>query len=206
MLNESYRRYMHGLGVEVFPARPGAPQDKGRMEKRIRDLFTRLDLRHRVFRDMADLQTQTDAILTELERQWRCGATGLSVAESFAYEKQHLRPLPSVFPVLPLKEMRTRVRRDGTVYFDGNYYQVPGAFRDRSVLCVNTGQEIVIWHEGEVLERFSSLPGSRGMVRLSESTLQDPEVYLSDVVRRWGLEVARRQVEIYQEIIRRREA
>ena len=36
--------------------------------------------------------------------------------------------------------------------------------------------------------------------------LEDLEVYLSDIVRRWGLEVARRQVEIYQEIIRGREA
>jgi transposase len=206
VLNESYRRYMHGLGVEVFPARPGAPEDKGKMEKRIRDLFGRLDFRHRVFSDMAELQAQTDALLTQLEKEWRCGATGLSVAESFAYEKQHLRALPSVFPVLPLKEMRTRVRRDGTVYFDGNYYQLPGAFRDRTVLCVNTGQEIVVWHEGEVLERFSYLPGTRGMVRLSRQALEEAEVYLSDVVRRWGLEVARRQVEIYQEIIRGREA
>jgi hypothetical protein len=57
-----------------------------------------------------------------------------------------------------------------------------------------------------VLERFSYLPGTRGMVRLSEQALQAPEVYLSDVVRRWGLEVACRQVEIYQEIIGRREA
>lgn len=206
VLNESYRRYMQGLGIEVFPARPGAPEDKGKMEKRIRDLFGRLDLRHRVYRDMAELQAEADVMVTELEREWRCGATGLSVEKSFAYEKPHLRPLPSVFPVLPLKETRTRVRRDGTVYFDGNYYQVPGAFRDRAVLCVNTGHEIVVWHEGEVLERFSYLPGTRGMVRLSEQALEDPEVYLSDIVRCWGLEVARRQVEIYQEIIRGREA
>ena len=141
-----------------------------------------------------------------IEEFRRCGATGLCVAESFAYERPHLRPLPSVFPVLPLKEMRTRVRRDGTVYFDSNYYQVPGAYRDRAVLCVNTGQEIVVWHEGKVVERFSYLPGTRGMMRLSRQALEDPEVYLSDVVRRWGLEVARRQVEIYQEIIRGREA
>ena len=206
VLNESYRRYMHGLGVDVFPARPGVPEDKGKMEKRIRDLFGRLDFRHHIYRDMADLQARTDALLTELEKEWRCGATGLSVAESFTYEKQHLRPLPSVFPVLPLKETRTRVRRDWTVYFDGNYYQVPGVYRDRPVLCVNTGQEIVVWHESEVLEGFSYLPGTRGMVRLSEQALQAPEVYLSDVVRRWGLEVACRQVEIYQEIIGRREA
>lgn len=178
VLNESYRRYMRGLGIEVFPARPAAPEDKGKMEKRIRDLFGRLDFRHRVFGAMTELQAQTDALLIGLEQEWRCGATGLRAAESFAYEKMHLRPLPSVFPVLPLKEMRTRVRQDGTVYFDGNYYQVPGAFRDRAVLCVNTGQEIVVWHEGEVLERYSYLPGTRGMVRLSEQVGSHPRASL----------------------------
>ncbi|HDO22961.1 MAG TPA: hypothetical protein ENG86_08980, partial [Nitrospirae bacterium] len=28
-LNERYERYMKGLGIEVFPARPGIPEDKG---------------------------------------------------------------------------------------------------------------------------------------------------------------------------------
>jgi len=60
VLNEGYRRYMRGLGVEVFPARSGRPEDKGKMEKRLRDLFSRLDFRHRVFSDMPDLQAQTD--------------------------------------------------------------------------------------------------------------------------------------------------
>jgi transposase len=55
VLNESYGRYMRGLGVEVFPARPGRPEDKGKMEKQLRDLFSRLDFRHRVFSDMAEL-------------------------------------------------------------------------------------------------------------------------------------------------------
>jgi hypothetical protein len=34
-----------------------------------------------------------------------------------------------------------------------------------------------------VLERFSSLPGTMGMVRLSKQAIQNPEIYLSDVVR-----------------------
>jgi len=93
---------MSGLGVGVFPSRPGTPEDKGKMEK-----------------------------------DWQCGATGLSVEESFAYERAYLKPLPLDFPSFPLKEKRTMVRRDGTVYFDGNYFQVRGEYRDRSVVCVS---------------------------------------------------------------------
>jgi len=35
---------------------------------------------------------------------------------------------------------------------------------------------------------------------LSERVLQDPEIYLSDQVRQWGVDVAQRQVAIYHQI------
>lgn len=149
VLNERYERYMKGLGVEVFPARPGEPEDKGKMEKRIRDIFSRLDLRNQVFADMADLQRRADEAIEQLEGTWRSGATGRSVRESFAYERGYLKPLPEYFPLIPLEERRTRVRMDGTVFFGGNYYQVKGVYRGHEVLCVNTGHEVIIYHEGE---------------------------------------------------------
>jgi transposase len=201
-LNERYRKYLDPLGVIVLPARPGTPEDKGKLEKRILDLFSLLDLRHHVYRDLDDLHRRTRAILEDRETTWRSGATGFSVAESFAYERQYLRPLPVHFPTLPVKESRTRVRRDGMVFFDGNYYQVAGLFRDRAVLCRHTGSEIIIDHEGAEIGRFTVLPRARGMVRLSAQVLEDPEIHLSQRVRMWGLEVARRQVQIYQEMSR----
>jgi transposase len=206
VLNERYQRYLEKLGIKAFPARPGEPQDKGKVEKRIGDLFGRLDFKHIVFKDMADLQKRVDEELIRCEQQWRCGATGLTVVESFAYEKDHLRSLPRNFPLLPLAERRTSVRRDGTVFFGGNYYQVSRVYGDRSVLCMNTGQEIVIYHDGEKIGHFPYLPGTRGMVMLSERVLEDESLCLSETVRRWGLEVAGRQVAIYQEIIRGRTA
>lgn len=203
VLNERYERYMNGLGVGVFPARPGEPEDKGKLEKRIRDIFSRLDFKHQVFANMADLQRRADEAIEQLTSQWRSGATGISVAESFAYEQGYLKPLPEHFPVLPLDERRTRVRMDGTVFFGGNYYQVKGAYRGHEVLCVNTGQEIVIYHEGEIIGRFGYLPKAKGMVRLSEEAIVDTGVYLSDRVRGWAVEVARRQVALYHDIVAR---
>jgi hypothetical protein len=173
--------------VIVLPARPGVPEDKGKIEKRILDLFSRLDLRHRIYRDLEDLTSRARTILAESETTWRSGATGFSVTASFAYEKAYLRPLPLDFPALSVKEARTRVRRDGTVFFDGNYFQVPGIFRDRAVLCRHTGSEVLIEHEGAEIGRFAALPQARGMVRLSVEALEDPELYLSERVRAWGL-------------------
>lgn len=201
VINEVYRKYVTGLDMLVFPSRPGTATDKGKVEKKIRDVFGRLDIRHRVFCDLRDVQDQSTASIRDLEQEWRCGATGLSVAESFAYEREFLRPLPGVFPSLPVREERRKVRRDMTVYFMDNAYQLPKRYVDKYVLCTFTGDEIVIHHAGEEIKRFVYLPGTRGMMRLNEDVLRDPEIYMSLAVRNWALEVARRQVEIYHEII-----
>lgn len=202
-LNASYRRFLERLNIVVFPSRPATPTDKGKVEKRILDLFGRLDLEHRVFASMTALQTYADHMLELAEQEWRCGATGLSVARSFENERTYLRPLPAEFPAWPLLERRAMVRRDGTVWFDGNYYQVPRVGIGKEVLCQHMGTTIVIWSEGQELGRFEYLPGARGMVRLAEAVIADQSVYLSDTVRFWGLEVARRQVDIYHDITQR---
>jgi hypothetical protein len=74
--------------------------------------------------------------------------------------------------------------------------------RHQAVLCQNTGHEIVIYHDGQEIERLAYLPKSKGMVRLSVRALQDPALFINPTIRQWGLEVARRQVEIYQEMTR----
>ena len=88
------------------------------------------------------------------------------------------------------------------MFFDGIWYQVPSLYRDRAVLCRHTGHEILIDHEGVEIGRFAVLPQARGMVRLCVQTLEDPAIHLSERIRLWGLKVARRQVQIYQEMSR----
>jgi len=204
VLNPRYARMMRELGIKVFPARPGVPRDKGKVEKKIEDIFGRCDLAHRVWPGLDALEAEIQTQVDRMEQQWRCGATGLTVAESFAYERQALRSLPAVYPSPPVREQRVRVKRDMTVRFLGNDHQVPKGYADKTVLCTFTGREIVIHHEGEEIGRWSYLPGTKGMVRLQEKVLEDPGLHLNPTVRAWAMEAARRQVEYYQAIIERR--
>lgn len=200
ILNPDYKRYISRLGIEAFPSRPGTPTDKGKVEKRIRDLFCRLDFKHTVYKNISDLQKITDNKLHELEKSWMCGATGYCVFESFTYEQQLLGDLPVCFPKIPVKESILRVRNDGTVSFCKNYYQVPLEYRGKDILCVNTGTKIILYHRGVKIEEYDYLPNSKGMVMLSEDVLKDPRMKISNRIRNWGLEVAGRQVDIYHEI------
>jgi transposase len=204
-LNESYRRDLEALKMLPLPARPGRPEDKGKVEKKIRDLFGRLDLEQRIWADAAELDRETDTAVKELERVWRCGATGLTVAESFAFERHHLRPLPPGLPDYPVREERRPVERDGTVLFMGNRHQVDREHAGRRVLCTFTGSEILMHHDGEEIGRWPHLPGTQGMVRLQAGVLDDPKLHFNPTVRAWAMEAARRQVDYYQAIIERRD-
>jgi transposase len=95
ILNDGYRRYMEGVGIGVFPARPGHGSDKGKVEKRIRDVLDRIEIERRVFVSLAQFQAHLERGVRALESEWRCGATGRTVAESFAYERKYLKPLPA---------------------------------------------------------------------------------------------------------------
>jgi transposase len=200
ILNERYANYMNRLGIEAFPARPGKATDKGKVEKRIQDLFSQMDLRYHIFKDLNELQEYATEKLENLEKKWRSGATGLNVEESFAYEKKYLKKLPEYFPLLPIKEQVCRVNNDGTVHFCNNNYQISGRYRGQNMLCINTGTEIILYHDGEEIERYAYLPRAQGMVMISEKVFQDESLQISQKVRNWALEVAHRQVELYYEI------
>jgi transposase len=201
VINEQYRKYMEKLGIKVFPARPGTPTDKGKIEKRIQDVMARLELSDRVFSSLTELQEYIDRTIENIERRWLCGATGATVEKSYEYEKGFLRPLPGIFPAIPVKELKTVVRRDGTVFFDGNYYQVGQEYSLKGVLCLHSGTKIHIFHGGEEIETYDHLPQAKGMVRLSRPAIESSSTPLSATVRSWALEVAERQVEYYEAIV-----
>jgi len=201
VINESYENYLKKLNIKLVPSRPRMPTDKGGVEKRIQDIFNRVDFSQIVFGDILELESWLEEQIRELAKEWRCSATGLSVLESFEYEKKYLRELPEDFPQVVVKERRGKVRNDGTVWFMGNYYQVPQELTGKAVLCMHTGDEIVIYHEGREIVRKPYLPLAKGMVFLDEGSIEESQTKLSGYVKSWALEAASRQIEYYEEIL-----
>ena len=189
----------------MIPARPRTPTDKGKVEKRIRDVFDRIDIHNHIFDSLQQVQQYLDRTVADLEHEWLSGATGCSVYDSFSFERKALKSLPAHFPPLPVKEQRKTVYKDGLVYFDGNYYQLPAQYRKQKVLCVHTGQKILIYHGNELIADFAVLAGSKNMVRLNPQAIEDDNVHLSKPVRQWAMEVALRQVEWYEQLVQQRD-
>ncbi|KGE72376.1 hypothetical protein DC28_04580 [Spirochaeta lutea] len=199
-MNQDYMEYLESLGTQAFPARPGMPQDKGKVERRIQDLFRDIDFNTTIFRSLREAQEFFNELLAERVARWSCPATGTSILEAYEYEKQFLQDVSDA-PRIHLDSASTTVSTESLVYFRGNWYQVPEGHEGKSVRVINTGTEIEVYCEGTVIQTHEYYPGVKNMIRLSREAITLSTRPMSDLTRQWGLEVAERQMDHYQKIV-----
>ena len=132
-VNPTYRRYATVLHFHVDACPPRQPRAKGKVERRVRDRRFALDPSRQAWTDLAELQRWTDARLDALAHERICPATGTSVAEAWANEKQCLTRLPETLPE-PFDVVAVRVVGiDALVSFEGRQYSVPFRFAGERV-------------------------------------------------------------------------
>ena len=124
-INPTYRRYAGLMKFHVDACAPRQPQRKGKVERRVRDQRAAIDPYGRTFRDLAELQTWTDARVAARAAERRCPATATTVAEAWAEERRLLTPVPETAPEPFDLVAARRVGRDGLVAFEGRQYSVP---------------------------------------------------------------------------------
>ena len=147
-LHPAYAAYARTLRFHVDAARPYAPGDKGKVERRIGDGRLWLVPPARLgLADVETLQAWTDEQLEARARRRRCPATGTSVAEAFEEERRHLGALPELPEPFDLVGQR-RVGIDATVRFEGRSYSVPFAYVEREIEVRGCATQVECWAEG----------------------------------------------------------
>jgi transposase len=199
-MNRDYADFLKNIDAQGFPARPGTATDKGKVEKKIQDLFRTMDFRRIVFRNLEHLQDFIDHKIEQFCARTICPATGTTISEAYEYEKQYLNPAIKDIPAIPVETMITPVQKGNLVYFKKNYYQIPAGYVGKSVRCINTGSHIQIMHDGVLLEEYEYEPEVEGMIRMSRIAAESATRPISDLVKGWWLEVADRQLDYYHEI------
>ena len=114
-----------------------------------------LDLRQ-AFQSLADLQRYSDQRIERADRHRLCPVTGKSVAESWAAERELLRPLPATLPEPFDLIKQCPVHKDCTIRFEGRTYAVPFEYVHKTVEvrgCSDTVQ-IVDRRTGRVLKQY----------------------------------------------------
>jgi hypothetical protein len=151
VVNERYAAYARALRFHVDATRPRAPEDKGKVERRILAHRLGFDPSRRRWASVAELQATTDAAVRRSAERRRCPATGETVWESFVAEQAVLQPLPAFLPEPFDLVAQRRVAIDATVAFEGRSYSVPFRFTGQEVELRGCAETVQVWAEGTVV-------------------------------------------------------
>jgi transposase len=145
IVNERYAVYARTLRFHVDATRPRAPEEKGKVERRILAHKSGFDPRRRSWRDLPELQAATDAAVRQGAERRCCPATGETVWATFCAEQAVLQPLPALLPQPFDLVAQRRVARDATVSFEGRTYSVPFRFTDQVVEVRGCATTVQVW-------------------------------------------------------------
>ncbi|MCR6665774.1 MAG: IS21 family transposase [Methyloversatilis sp.] len=90
------------------------------------------------------------------------GTTGVTPAERFDLEREHLRPVAGVAPFLQVRELARRVNAEGCIELDTNAYSVPWRLIGETVTVVVSADTVAVEYAGQEVARHAELSGSRG--------------------------------------------
>jgi transposase len=153
-LNPGFKSYARQMGFLVNPARVRRPQDKGKVERRGKDLHGLIQPWER-FATLASLQQATDERILAKARERLCPVTGRSVYETWGQERTHLLPLPASLPEPFDVEVLRNADMGCLVPFEGRQYQVPLAWCGREVLVRGCADQVqILSREGQRLKSY----------------------------------------------------
>jgi len=149
--NAQFVDYTRHMSISIHACNPGKGNEKGRVERVIRDLRAFVEAHD--FADIRDLNTKTDRWRKERnERIHR--ATHRTPASVLMEEK--LLPLPAV-PYRPYRIIQASVGKTAFVEFDSNRYSVPTDYAGMpATICAYPEHIEIVVHERKIAHHARS--------------------------------------------------
>ena len=166
-VNEGYEAYAKQMGFVVNLARPRTPTDKGKVERKGRDVQWHQVRVGDCFAGLEDLQRATDGRVLERAKRLTCPQTGLSIYESWHEEKLVLAPLPATLPEPFDTQVSRVVSRDCLVSFEGHQYSVPFVHVGRQVQVRGSGDRVQILADHRVIKAYPR--GTRALLLVDQA-------------------------------------
>jgi len=150
-INRTYQELARHYGTAVVPARPGKPQDKGKVERGVltaqRWILARL--RHETFFSLAELNTRIAELLADVNARPQKHLGGVSRRELFErIERGALLALPDK-RFEPSSWRSAKVNRDYHVELERHYYSVPYMLVGERVEARLTAQGVEVFLRGQ---------------------------------------------------------
>jgi transposase len=190
VFNAQFMDYARHMGISIHACNPGKGNEKGRVERAIRDLRAFVETHD--FTDIRDLNAKTDRWRKERnERIHR--ATGSAPASLLL--KEPLLPLPAI-PYQPYRIVQASIGKTAFVEFDTNRYSVPTHYAGQAatVLAYPGHVEIVyeqrkIAHHGRTYGRYQKIEHPSHREKLLQRTSHGKYERIYHLMRRMGKEI-----------------
>jgi transposase len=165
LVQRSYAECAEGYGFRIDPCPPYDPQKKGIVEsgvKYVKGNFLAL----REFRNLADLNEQARAWVTNVAGVRIHGTTRQTPLTLFATERTLMQPLPAIAPDLGTWHQVT-LHRDCHVKFDYRLYSAPFALVGKVLWLRATDGAVALYHELSHVATHARAPkpGQRQTIR-----------------------------------------
>ena len=145
--NPSFADFARHYGTCIFPARPGRPKDKAKVEVGvlIAQRWIIAALRNRRFYSLEEINEAIGELLEKLNSK-TMRKLGRSRSELYLeLDKPNLKPLPALPYELADWRMKARVSLDYHVVFENNYYSVPYQYAHQQVDVRATARTVEIF-------------------------------------------------------------
>jgi hypothetical protein len=150
-----FERFRQQMGFRVYLCRKNDPETKGKIEAVIK--YSKNNYaRHRIFDNITEFNQGCIEWLARTGNANIHGTTKMVPAEVFKEEQKHLKPIPNIINQ-PEEIVTRQVRKDNTIWFNGNRYTLPlGSYyperevvikEDQGLLSIfdlNTGEQLAI--------------------------------------------------------------
>ena len=163
-LNDAYHAYGVEMGFLIDPTRPRSGRDKGKVERRVRDVIGTLVRAGERFISIEDLNAALQERTIRRAKHLTNPVTGDSVYDTWLAERDVLQALPETLPI-PFDVQVTRiVRRDCLIHFEGRQYAVPFPHAGRPVQVRGAPGKVQILADGKVVQEYPRGTKSRLLI------------------------------------------
>lgn len=169
---EGFQQYIHLMKFKVYLCRGADPESKGRIENVVK--YAKYNFaEHRIFHDIDTLNDQCIAWLTRTGNGKIHETTKKIPTEVFALEKQHLMPV-STYESISTTSVPYGVRKDNTIIYKSNRYQVPkGTYRPGLKVNLKLEEETLMITDietGEIYARHTASLKRGELVKLTHTS------------------------------------
>jgi transposase len=166
VLTEQFRQYTKHRGFKLHFCRKSDPESKGKIENVIKYIKYNF-LRGRIYVNIDLLNEQAMAWLNRTANAKVHATTKKIPQKQWEVEKQYLKPVNKVFsPQQPLKTYT--VRKDNTICFKSNFYQLPSGTYQGAGTAVNvkvTDENIIIYNNNSnEIAKYKIHPGKGKLI------------------------------------------